>query len=440
MQLLGNSDDVQPDDPIFVLRRAVSYRTSSRRLSTALDEIALQHMHRESVSTASMTSDSAAGPGEEPRQRHMSKQELIAAQRAATRANQRAILSAQTNSVRGVDVLLPGNAMIRSSRYEVDDRMRYSYVQPDGETYDISDIVEEEWQGEGAQRRETASQQGDLLEGVLSRHKDGLSEKLDRVLSKIKDSRGAARVPVSQATSASTIDSIASEYSDAGPDAAEQSTSRSATPSAAQLNAHARALASTTNANPQIIADAPRVASPVMVAAVPRTASPTDPKRPRTNTPTGASSSLSSSSSNSKGAAAAAPPSHLRQPSIASVMSDLSGYRTAVGSPVASSPSLPSRNASTPKPPKPRPVLPKDDFGFSNMMAIIELAGAQNKAPPLAPMDPVDELLFGRTIDLGTLHPHVREIYASTFQQLEEMDTVRHEGFCRCECVILIVC
>ena len=112
-------------------------------------------------------------------------------------------------------------------------------------------------------------------------------------------------------------------------------------------------------------------------------------------------------------------------------MSDLSGYRTAVGSPVASSPSLPSRNASTPKPPKARPVLPKDDFGFSNMMAIIELAGAQNKTPPLTPMDPVDELLFGRTIDLGTLHPHVREIYASTFQQLEEMDTVRHEGLSR---------
>ena len=62
-----------------------------------------------------------------------SRQEIIAAQRAAARATQRAIVSAQTNSVRGMDVLLPGNAMLCSSHYDVGDRMRYSYVEPDGE-------------------------------------------------------------------------------------------------------------------------------------------------------------------------------------------------------------------------------------------------------------------------------------------------------------------
>ncbi|THH15518.1 hypothetical protein EW146_g4969 [Bondarzewia mesenterica] len=409
MQLLGSPEDVQPDDPIFVLRRAVTYRTSSRRLSTALDEIALQHMHRESVSS-SATSD--VGNAEEPKQRHMSKQELIAAQRAATRANQRAILSAQTNSVRGVDVLLPGNAMIRSSRYEVDDRMRYSYVQPDGETYDISDIVEEEWQGEATQRREAASD-GDLLEGVLSRHKDGLGEKLDRVLSKIKDSRGVPRVPVSQATSASTLDSIASEYSIA--DAADQSTSRSTTPSAAQLNARSP---TPTSAKLHILSDAPHSASPVTTGSTSGTATPVgiDQKRPRTNTPT---------TSSSKTITGTLP--HLRQPSIASVISDLSGYRTAVGSPEISSPPLAARKPATPKPYRPRPVIPKDDFGISNMMAIIELAGMQNRTPPLSPLDPVDELLFGRQIDLETLHPRVRDIYAPTFQQLEEMDKILDE-------------
>jgi len=64
---------------------------------------------------------------------YLSRQEIIAAQRAATRAIQRAmIVAAQTNSVRGMDVLLPGNAMLRSSRYDPGDRMRYSYVEPDG--------------------------------------------------------------------------------------------------------------------------------------------------------------------------------------------------------------------------------------------------------------------------------------------------------------------
>ncbi|TFK85841.1 hypothetical protein K466DRAFT_664226 [Polyporus arcularius HHB13444] len=129
--LLGSADDVRPDDPVFILRRAVAYRNSSsrHRSSAPLDELALQKL-RDSIASSSTASDSTER--DEPK-RQLSKQEIIAAQRAATRANQRAILSAQANSARGLDVLLPGNAMIRSSRYEVDDKMRYSYVEPDVE-------------------------------------------------------------------------------------------------------------------------------------------------------------------------------------------------------------------------------------------------------------------------------------------------------------------
>ncbi len=126
--LLGNAEDIGPDDPLFVLRRAISYRPSSRHRSSApLDEIALQKLHRESLSGSSVMSDSTIS-GHDESKRQMTKQERIVAQRIATRANQRAILSAEDNAARGLDVLLPGNAMIRSSRYEVDDRMRYSYV------------------------------------------------------------------------------------------------------------------------------------------------------------------------------------------------------------------------------------------------------------------------------------------------------------------------
>jgi hypothetical protein len=173
---LGNLDDVSPDDPVFILRRAISYRnsTSRHRVSAPLDEIALQHLHRESASSAA--SDAHA---EDAKHRQPSRQEIIAAQRAATRAKQNAIVSAQTNSVRGVDVLLPSNAVIRSSRIEVDDKTRYSYVEPDGETYDISDIVEEEW-------RDSDATQHDVLEGVITRNKDAIGDRLDRVLNKIK--------------------------------------------------------------------------------------------------------------------------------------------------------------------------------------------------------------------------------------------------------------
>jgi hypothetical protein len=127
-QMLGSSDDIHSDDPVFILRRAISYRSSShRRLSAPLDEIALQHLHRESASSV------GSGPTtpDDPKQRQPSRQAIIAAQRAATPANQREILSAQTNSV------------TRCGHLVIGDKMRYPYVQPDGETYDISDIVEE---------------------------------------------------------------------------------------------------------------------------------------------------------------------------------------------------------------------------------------------------------------------------------------------------------
>jgi len=34
--------------------------------------------------------------------------------------------------------------MIQSTRYEVDERTQYLYIDPDGETYNVNDIIEEE--------------------------------------------------------------------------------------------------------------------------------------------------------------------------------------------------------------------------------------------------------------------------------------------------------
>jgi len=70
-----------------------------------------------------------------------------------------------------------------------------------------------------------------------------------------------------------------------------------------------------------------------------------------------------------------------------------------------------------------RPVIPKDDFGHASMMAIIEYKGLRPKQPTL-PLDPVDELLFGAPLDLDSLHPQARDIYANGFKLLEEMDKV----------------
>jgi hypothetical protein len=212
MPLLGGPDDVTTEDPVFTLRRVVTYRTSSsrRRLVTPLNEITPQQPHRESSDV---------------KQRHMSKQELITAQRAVWRANQRAILSAQANSQRGVDLLLLNNAMLRSSRYDMDDRTRYSYVEG-GETYDISDIMEEEWDSSAS------AGQGDLLEGVLNRDRvrDGVEEKLHRVLCKVRDGRTIQRTAPSTPPSASTAGNVYSDPGQGEESEASVKRSRSATP------------------------------------------------------------------------------------------------------------------------------------------------------------------------------------------------------------------
>lgn len=381
---------------MFILRRAVAYRISSarHRSSAPLDDLAL-HQLRESVSSSSTGSDVTAHP-ESPKR---NAKEIIAAQRAATRANQRAILSTQANSLRGLDVLLPGNAILRSSRYEADDKMRYSYVEPDGEIYDISDIVEEEWRGEiGPAGLKPDLSRDDLLHGVLA-HKDGLNAKLDRVLNKIKHEKGTSRTPLSQPSSGPTDSarsSMDSSYS-ANETIQELSTSRSATPTARDIARSASAVAS-----------AQRVASPpASRMSSYRTASPGESEYSRAHTATPTASSRMRNY--------AVP--HERQASFASAVSE---YRTAT-------PSSPHRaiTAQPPRDNKPKLVLPKNDFGLNEMMAVIEMRASLNKKiPERAPLDPVEEMLFGRPIEPHTLHPEIRNIYASTFKQLEEMDQV----------------
>ena len=329
-----------------------------------------------------------------------SRQEIIAAQRAATRATQRAIVSAQTNSVRGMDVLLPGNAMLRSSRYDAGDRMRYSYVEPDGETYDISDVVEQEW------RDMNTTNKHDLLEGVFIRNRDGISEKLDRFLLKIRKGKAKEKgsSPVSSADSHQlSFRSLSpSEYST---NEAELR-SRSITPGSGALSS-------------RMASGNVHVEGAPTPAAYPR---PLPTAKGLSNDDRNTRSRAGTPLSNNAGSTLN--PSNRRNPSI---VSDNSGRST----PVHSQSNLHRVEErvkditpiATPKSQQRWPVIPKDDFGHANMMAIIEYKGLRPKQPN-PPLDPVDKLLFGAPLDLSSLHPQVRDIYASGFKQLEEMDKV----------------
>ncbi|KAH8110000.1 hypothetical protein DFH11DRAFT_1547893 [Phellopilus nigrolimitatus] len=374
--LLGTMDDIQEDDPVFVLRRAVAYRATStsrhHRLSAPLDELALSHLHRDSSA-----SDSSAGGPEEPKSRQPSRQEIIAAQRAASRANQKAMLSTQANAQRGVDVMLPDKGMLRSQRYDTDNRMRYSYVQPDGETYDISDIVEEEFKVSDSTRSMTTSSSSgstnDLLSGVLNGAQPNAL--INRVLSKINGMNG----PVSQSNSASTFRSSPSMYSE---DTQSDGGSRAATPTASTVAA--------------------------LRSAAPTTTKDAEASRSRSVTPTAAGPASNQT--------------HRYQPSIESVMSDTSDYRTAAsGTPLAMASTRAMLSPSPPPPPK-KPRIPKDEFGLTEMLAIIDSRAMLNKPPPSPPLDEVDKLFFGSNLDAEKMHPQIRDVYAGTFKKMKELD------------------
>ncbi|GAA5906261.1 uncharacterized protein JCM6883_005493 [Sporobolomyces salmoneus] len=148
--ILGSSDDVQPSDPIFIIRRS-AHRGSSKGafsngpLPAKIDELDELQQQR------------ARGGGDDHDSGPKSQREIIAAQRAASRANQRAILSAQKNSDQGIDINIPDQGTIRSSRGE-DDDVRYSFINHDGTETDISDIVENEWRSAQGQQSQQLRQ------------------------------------------------------------------------------------------------------------------------------------------------------------------------------------------------------------------------------------------------------------------------------------------
>lgn len=70
------------------------------------------------------------------------------------------------------------------------------------------------------------------------------------------------------------------------------------------------------------------------------------------------------------------------------------------------------------------PLLMKDDFGFSKMMAVIETGASMKRPPPHPPLHPVDEMLFGPSITVDELHPAAKDIFGPLINQLNDVDQV----------------
>ncbi|KAG8817050.1 hypothetical protein FRC17_000078 [Serendipita sp. 399] len=441
--LLGSVEDINPEDPTFILRRAVAYPMNNAprsKLSAPLDDLALRHSHlqaqRESITASeastnkdddTMISPATPRPGAvgasvasraPPAQ--LSRQEIIAAQRAASRANQRAIISAHANPEQGVDILLPDKATIRSSRIGADDGFRYSYILPDGEKFDISQYMEEEWPDHQDSHKEQVSSSGsrnDLLEGVLGRHgvaengQQTIGEKIDRVLNKLKGNP--------QIVGTRVISGIYSDKDVVIPPArpqrsVERAPSRSGTPNdmaIASKNVTQRSTSTAEHRPNQASIDSSEMSAYESTTSTPNKLDHIVFSKPKT-TFDGANDSPN---------------------------------RSMLDEGTEEDHYLPP--ASTRK--RPLLVLKDHDFGLSRMMAVIEMNAAMRAPAPwqkqssrgigrqrlrrqhslLTSQSIVDDVLFGPTMDMEELHPRVREIFEPVAKQLEALDKQIDELF-----------
>lgn len=393
LQLLGSMDDIQADDPCFILRRAVGLRPTNQarsKLATSLDEVALQQFHRESAASDSsqLSSNSSFVNKYHGQSTKMSRQEIITAQREASRATQQAIISAQMNAEQGVDILLPDRGTLRSTR-NPDSSMRYSFIHPDGERSDISNIVEEEWDGhvasydgnDLASKKSTDRQQdhharahSDLLEEALTKPRSVLQQEIDRVLTKVRSDGGGH---------------------DERESPASRSVARSASIQSRNPEQPPRSL-STTPINrstlpPDPLATSSRSASPPV-----RSVSPAVQTRAGTQS------------------------THHQQPSIASVMSDLSTYTAS-----DARQSLPLQPPVDDRGQKPAlPQFGADEMGLSRMLALIDLTASASRPAPLAQASELDKTYLGDNLTLEELHPQARELYEPIWRRLGNVDKV----------------
>ena len=165
--LLTMTEEIRPSDPVFILRQVHTHKSRSARALSPTEDVLLhkQDQRRQAeletvaptpsakaIEEARVAAAAAAAAHSNPTPvssapaavgQGMTRQEIIAAQRAAARERRAAVLGAQRNEEQGVDVVLDDQSRIRSSKAGENGRVRYSFIPVVGQEQDISSIVED---------------------------------------------------------------------------------------------------------------------------------------------------------------------------------------------------------------------------------------------------------------------------------------------------------
>ncbi|KAH8088280.1 hypothetical protein HD553DRAFT_268648, partial [Filobasidium floriforme] len=420
-ELSAQEHDLRPTDPVFFLRR-IGPRTvgMSNPEKLPMDEVALKQRR---------VSDAAAP--EAPTERAKTPQEIIAEQRAATKARQTAILSTHPNADQGIDVVVADRGVVRSSRSSMmgQDEVRYSYISEEGETFDISQYVHDEWVDVEVDNDAKVEElrANDLLHTIVKKSERGagqgyIVEKIDQVISKVNHDRDQPQRNTPTPQLPSIGQSLASVSEDRVRD------QRSLSPSS---DLYGPAIRESTM-SPQL-EPIPSSIRQAVDEAPSRSAS-----RQANNSPLleGGLKSAGFASKLSHQIRAAGGSRHQRaQPSIASILSDVStsAPRRDVAPPTSGS-SIAARYARSAAPlsqtwAKPKtPVRNKDDFGFSSLVGVIQARADRARPPrPEKPeLSAIDKRWFGPSLtprQINQLPPSLRRDYLQTSKKIEDLET-----------------
>lgn len=376
--LMGTNDDIQQDDPGFVLRRAVGTRSGGKpKAAGPLDELALRQLHRESMSSDHSQPSS------------VSSQQT---QKGVSRSQE--TLTIRPNRDQGVDIMVDAG-LFRSHR-QGNNPPSYTFVNRSGEAVDIRDFVVDEF---GAPIGYQRNSMKDLLDQATMSSTTALTSSLLRILERIRTTSPVTQTSTPRANV--TSPSIYSQTSRSGAVSPSQKQdnqssdddgrSRSATPTAARASA----------------------ASPISGPIASRATAPTSSRAP---SPASTPQIL---------------PGHRSQPSIASVMSDFSAYTSESESNGPRSASLQGSDSLRSLRPtlgagstSMSPIKENTESGITRMLAIIELGAALGQPPRKPEPSLLDSTFLGTPVVLEELHPRAREIYEPTLKELEDASKV----------------
>ena len=486
---VGQLSDLFPTDPTFVLRRVGPRAEKPMTTSNARQGISSPDPHTPLMAGNGRLESHNNTPG-------LSPQEIIAAQRAATRANQRALISAHNNTKQGVDVVLPDRGTFRSSRLleaggEV---VRYSFIDDNGETYDISEIIAEEWASdEGAnalqkpqapalirhgdssasnyvtapstpmEEQETPRGSEDILQDVLARaqgQEGKLEEKLQRVISKVKSWR-PLKSPTGDRNKAPTPterDAPSGRATPQGPpsrtttpqppggfnwDDSNTDTTPRANPSSVGHGSYASHEARSDSRNGSRQANYEDTATSVnriisrhhqrqqpSIASIMSdlSTSPTGDSRERVSREPSLDPMTESNQSSMYDNAQESSEDLRGPPGIRGDGTRSSTPLTATSSthptPPFSSIGVFTRSLSSASPTQRVPVSSSDDFGLKNLMAIIDVRSRDwsKKPKKVEKVDEVQDLLYGKTVNWEGIHPEIKGCFVGTVERLDRFD------------------